>query len=88
MVFHWSLNISKSPQVSRTLLGILIVLNDAVVWMISTHPQTSKSSSPFSNPFMTVPKAPITIGIIFTFMLYSFFQFPIIIIIVVVVVVY
>ena len=27
MVFHWSLSDSKSPQVSRTLLTILTVLN-------------------------------------------------------------
>ena len=30
MVFHWSLSDSKSPQVSRTLLSILAVLNN--VW--------------------------------------------------------
>ena len=47
MVFHWSLSDSKSPQVSRTLLSILAVLNNAVVWMVSTRPPTSKSSSPF-----------------------------------------
>ena len=67
MVFHLSLSDSKSPQVSRTLLSILAVLNNAVVWMVSTQPPTSKSSSPFNNPLVTVPKAPITIGIIFTF---------------------
>ena len=65
MVFHWSLSDRKSPQVSRTLLSILAVLNNAVVWMVSTRPPTSKSSSPFSNPVVTVPNAPITIGIIF-----------------------
>ena len=43
MVFHWSLSDSKSPQVSRTLLSILAVLNNAVVWMVSTRPPTSKS---------------------------------------------
>ena len=57
--FHWSLSDSKSPQVSRTLLTILAVLNNAVVWMVSTCPPTSKSSSPFSNPLVTVPNAPI-----------------------------
>ena len=66
MVFHWSLSDSKSPQVSRTLLSILAVLNNAVVWMVSTRPPTSKSSSPFSNPLVIVPNAPITIGIIVT----------------------
>ena len=28
MVFYWSLNDSKSPKVSRTLLSILAVLNE------------------------------------------------------------
>ena len=75
MVFHWSLSDSKSPQVSRTLLSILAVLNNVVVWTVSTRPPTSKPSSPFNNPLVTVPKAPITIGIIVTFMFHSFFQF-------------
>ena len=73
MVFHWRLNDRKSPQVSRTLLSILAVFNIAVVWMVSTRSPTSKSSSPFNNPLVTVPKAPITIGIIVTFMFHSFF---------------
>ena len=76
MVFPWSLSDSKSPQVSRTLLSILAVLNNVVVWMVSTRPPTSKSSSLFSNPLVTVPKAPITISIIVTCMFHSFFQFP------------
>ena len=71
-VFH----ISKSPQVFRTLLSILAVLSNAVVWMVSTRPPTSKSSSPFNNPLVTVPKPSIANGIIVTFMFYSFFQFP------------
>ena len=75
MVFHWSSSDSKSPQVSSTLLSILAVLNNAVVSMVSTRPPTSKFSSPFNNPLVTVPKAPITIGIIVTFMFHSFFQF-------------
>ena len=74
--FHWSLSDSKSPQVSRTILNILAVLNNAVVWMVSTRPPTSRSSSPFSNPLVTVPNAPITISIIVTCMFHSFFQFP------------
>ena len=76
MVFHWSLSDSKFPQVSRTLLSILAVLNNAVVWMASTRLPISKSSSPFSNPLVTVPNAPMTIGIIVTCMFHSFFQFP------------
>ena len=54
MIFHWSLSDSKSPQVSRTLLSILAVLNNAVVWMVSSRPPTSKSSSPFNNPLVTI----------------------------------
>ena len=73
MVFHWSLNDRKSPQASRTLLSILAVLNNDVVWMISTRPLTSESSSPFSNPLFTVPNAPITIGHL---NVPQFFQFP------------
>ena len=72
--FHWSLSDCKSPQVSRTHLSILAVLNNAIVWMVSTRTPTSKSSSPFNSLFVTVPKAPITIGIIVIFMLYSFFN--------------
>ena len=74
MIFHWSLSDVKSPQVSRTLFSILAVLNNAVVWMVSTRPSTSKSSSPFNNPLVIVPKAPITISIIVTFMFHSVFN--------------
>ena len=74
MVFHWGLSDSKSPQVARTLLSILAVFNNAVVWKVSTRSPTSKSSRPFNNPLVTVPKAPITIGIIVTFMFHSFFN--------------
>ena len=73
MVFHWSLNDSKSPQVSRTRLSILAVLSNAVVWIVSTRPPTSKSSRLFNNPLVTVPNAPITIGTIVTFLFHSFF---------------
>ena len=74
MVFHWSLSDSKSLQVSRTLLSILTILSNAVVWMFSTRLLTSKSSVPFNNHLVIVPKAPITIGIIVTFIFYSFFN--------------
>ena len=73
MVFHSSLSDSKSPQVSKTLLSILTVLSNAVVWMVSMRLPVSKSSSPFNNPLVTVPKVPITMGIIVTFMFHSFF---------------
>ena len=74
MVFHWSLSDCKSPQVSRTFLSILVVFNNVVVWMVSTRPPTSSSSSPFRNPSVTVPNVPITIGIIVTCMFHSFFN--------------
>ena len=76
MVFLWSLSDSKSPQVFSILFSILSVPNDVVVWMVSTRLTTSKSFSPFSNTLVTVPNAPITIGIIVTFMFHSFLQFP------------
>ena len=72
MAFSWSFSNSKSPQVSKTLLSILAFLNNAVVWKVSTRPPTSKSSSLLNNPLVTVPNAPITIGIIVTFMFHSF----------------
>ena len=75
MVFHWSLSDSKSPQVSRTRVSILAVLSNAVVWIVSTRPLTSKSSKPFNNPLVTVPNAPITIGTIVIFMFHSLFNF-------------
>ena len=43
--------------------------------MVSTRPPVSKSSSPFNNALVTIPKAPITIGIIVTFMLHSLLCF-------------
>ena len=75
MVVHWSWSYSKCPQVSRTLLSILADLNNVVVWMVSTLPLTSKSSSPWSNPLGIVPRALITIGITVTFMFHSLFVF-------------
>ena len=74
MVLHWSLSDSKSSQVSRTRLRILTVLSNAVVWIVSTRPPTSKSSRPFNKPLVIVPKAPIKIGTIVTFMFHSFFN--------------
>ena len=73
MVFHWSLNDSKSPQASGILLSILTDLNHAVVRTVFTRPVISKSSSPCTNPLVTLLNATITISIIVTFMLHSFF---------------
>ena len=74
MVFHWSLSDSMSSQVFRTRFRILAVLSNAVVWIVSTPPPTSKSSRPFNNPIVIVPNVPITIGTIVTFMFQSFFN--------------
>ena len=74
MVFQLSLSDSKFPQVSRTLLSILIDLNNAVVWMMSSRPFISKSFGPFINPLMTVSSAPIIIGINVAFRFHSFFS--------------
>ena len=74
MFFHWSLSDSKSPHFSRTLLSILADLSNTVVWMVSTRPLISKSSTPFNNPFVIVPSASFTIGITVTFMFHSFFN--------------
>ena len=71
MISHWSLSESKPSQVSRTLLSILSDLNIAAVWMVSTCPLISKSSSPCTNPFEFVPSAPIKIGITVSFMFHS-----------------
>ena len=76
MVFHWSLNDSKSHQVSRILLSILADLNNAVVWMVCIRPLISKTSSPCTNPLVTIPSTPVTISITVCFMFYSFFSSP------------
>ena len=74
MVFHWSLSDSKSSQVSWTRLRILAVPSNAVIWIVSTRPPTSKSSWPINNPLVIVPKAPFTHGTIVPFMFHSFFN--------------
>ena len=74
MVFHCSLSDGKSLQVFRTLLSILADLNDAIVWMVSTSALISKSSIPLINLLVTVPSAPIIIGITVTFIFQSLFS--------------
>ena len=49
-------------------------INNAVVWMISSGRPASMSPNPINNPLATVLKAPITTGIIVTFIFYSFFN--------------
>ena len=70
MEFEWQ-------QVSslRALLSILAGLNNVVVWMFSTCPLISRSSSPYTNPLVIVLRVRITIGITVTFMFPSTFNF-------------
>ena len=74
MAFHWSLSNSKSPQVSRTFLSILANHSNAVVWKVSSRPLISNSSSPCTNPLVTILSTLITIGITVTFMFHDFFS--------------
>ena len=59
---------------TATVRNILTDFNNALVWMVSSRPLTSKPSIPFTNPLVTVPSALITIGITVTFMLHSLFN--------------
>ena len=70
MVSHWSLSDWKSPQVS----SILVDLNNAVAWMLPTHPLISKFFSPCTNLFVTLPNGLMTTGIAVTFLFHSFFS--------------
>ena len=74
MVFHWNFSDSESPQVSKNLHSILADLKNAVVLSVFTCPVISKSFSPCIYPLVTVPRAPITIDIIVTFMFHRFFN--------------
>ena len=67
MISHGCPNVSKSPQVSRTLLSILADLSNAVVWVVSTRPSISSSSSLLAKLLMTVPSTRIIIGITVNF---------------------
>ena len=59
----------KNRQTPRSFSVFIII-----VWIVSTCPFISKSSSPIIHPLVTVPSAPITIGIIVTFMFHWFFS--------------
>ena len=68
MEFEWL-------QVSRTLLSILAILSNAAVWMVSTRPLISKSSSSYIAPLVTALRVSITIGITVNYIFHSFFDF-------------
>ena len=76
MDFHKGRIDNKSPQVSRILLSILTDVTNAVVWIVSTRRLISKSSSPFTNLLVTVPRVPITISFIVTFMFNNIISIP------------
>ena len=48
---------SEWHQISSSLQDSLADLSNAAVWMVSTLPFISKSSIPFINPMVTVPRA-------------------------------
>ena len=64
----------ESPQVSGTLLSILADISNAAVWIVSTHPLFSESSTPCNNPLVTVTNVPIKICITITFMFWGIFN--------------
>ena len=47
--------------------------DSVICWIVSTRPLISMSSCPINNPSVTVPRAPITVGINITFIFHSFF---------------
>ena len=72
IVFLWILRNSKSPQVFRTLLGILA---NSVIWMATIFPPILCSSSLFAGLFRIVPCAPTTNSIILTLIFHNFKKF-------------
>ena len=74
MVFFQEFNSSKRSLVSGTLLSILVNLNNAIVWMVSTCPLISNSFILFTKPLGIAPSVPITTAITVTFMFRVFFS--------------
>ena len=54
--FHWSLNNSKSPQLSKTISCILASFGNAVVWTVLFLLQITGSPSTFLRFFEIVPE--------------------------------
>ena len=74
--FHWYLRENKTPQVSRTLLSILVNFTCCLVCIVSVllslsspHPHTL-----FSRHLMAVPRAPTIIYLTVMFIFISFFS--------------
>ena len=75
MVFHWNLSDSKSPKISRTHLSNLADFNNAIVGIVFTRSLRFKVSSPCANHSLTVPSAPVAIGITVTFMFHYHYYY-------------
>ena len=73
ITFLLSLNVSKS-QGPWTLLIILAVFNNPVIWIVYSRPLISGSPSPCTNHLVTFPCTPIKIGITVTVMFHNFFS--------------
>ena len=58
MVFQRNLSDNECPQISRTLLSILVNLNKAIVLMVSIRTSISNFSCPFSNALKNVSTPP------------------------------
>ena len=54
--------------------GVWVTPSNVFIWIVSTRLLTSNFSRPFNNPLVIVPKAPITVGTIVTFVFPSFFN--------------
>ena len=65
---------SKSPKVPRTLFSILADLTDALVCIVSTRPLIPIFAIPRTSSLMTLPSAPVTIGITVIFIFHVFFS--------------
>ena len=72
MAFHLILSYSKSPHVSRTLLCILVDLNDSVAWMVSVRPPISISYNHFMRSLGMVQSVLITTDITVTSIFHSY----------------
>ena len=62
----------QSPHIYWILHSVLAKLINVVVWMVSTGPLISSSSSPFIKLLEIIPSGPITTDIIITLMFQSF----------------
>ena len=75
---HWSITgnwVTASLLRSLGLFSVFRLFSIAEAWMVSTRPPTSKSSSPFNNPLVSVLKAPRLVQLSPSCSTF-FFQFP------------